>query len=58
MHKKAYEYQSVINGEQSGASTEELSTLTAKIGDLNSQISVLEKEVNGLYDQRSAITLG
>ena len=58
MRKKSTEYQSVLNSEQSEASAEELSTLTAKIGDLNNQISVLEKEVNGLYDQRSAITLG
>lgn len=58
MRKKSTEYQSVLNSEQSEASTEELSTLTAKIGDLNNQISVLEKEVNGLYDQRTAITLG
>ena len=58
MHKKASEYQSVINSEQSEASAEELSVLTAKVQDLNRQISVLEKEVNSLYDQRSAITLG
>lgn len=58
MRKKASEYQNVISNEQSETSAAELSSLTAKIGDLNNQISVLEKEVNGLYDQRSAITLG
>jgi len=58
MRKKAAEYQQVAKSEQSEATEAELAMVNTKVLELNKQIAVLEQEVNGLYDQRSAITVG
>ncbi|MOA20643.1 hypothetical protein D3C78_1410980 [compost metagenome] len=58
MRKKATEYQQVAKSEQSEATETELAMVNTKVLELNKQIAVLEQEVNGLSDQRSAITVG
>ncbi|MCU7986837.1 hypothetical protein [Shewanella sp. SW24] len=58
MRKKATEYQQVAKSEQSEVAETELAMVNTKVLELNKQISLLEQEVNGLYDQRSAITVG
>ena len=59
MHTNVSEYQKVTLAERnSGAKPAELKQVEAEIAKMNTKVASLQQEVDGLYSQRSAITLG
>jgi len=59
MKKRVTEYQQVAKLERDGgASQAEVQKVEAEITKMNTKVASLQQEVDGLYSQRSAITLG
>ena len=59
MKKRVNEYQQVAKLERDGgASQAEVQKVEAEITKMNTKVASLQQEVDGLYSQRSAITLG
>ena len=59
MQTNVTEYQKVAQAERaSGAKPAELKQVEAEIAKMNTKVASLQQEVDGLYSQRSAITLG
>lgn len=56
MNKKVAAYREAADSEQGSKKDNKL--LDAEIGKMNKQVASLQQEVDSLYDQRSAITLG
>ncbi|CAM3616296.1 hypothetical protein CCOS865_00329 [Pseudomonas reidholzensis] len=59
MKSRVSEYQKVAEAErQSGSSQADVKKVETEIAKMNSKVVALQQEVDGLYSQRSAITLG
>ena len=58
MKAKASEYQKVADQERTQGAGDEVATLDQEISKMNQKVAALQSEVDGLYSQRSAITLG
>jgi len=58
MRSKVTEYTKVADAERAQGSSAELKTVDINILKMNEKVAALQKEVDGLYSQRSAITLG
>jgi len=59
MQTNVTEYQKVAQAERaSGAKAADVEKVEAEISKMNTKVASLQKEVDGLYSQRSAITLG
>ena len=51
-------YNDVVQAERVQGDAPELKQMDANISKMNEKVASLQKEVDGLYSQRSAITLG
>lgn len=58
MKAKVSEYQKVAEQERTQGAGDEVATLDQEISKMNQKVAALQSEVDGLYSQRSAITLG
>lgn len=58
MRNKAGEYQKTAELERQNGAGRDIEKIDAEITKMNSKVVALQKEVDGLYSQRSAITLG
>ena len=58
MKAKVSEYQKVADQERAEGAGDEVATLDEEISKMNQKVAALQSEVDGLYNQRSAITLG
>ncbi|NWC93369.1 MULTISPECIES: hypothetical protein [unclassified Pseudomonas] len=58
MRNKASEYAKVAQQERQDGAGPEIKQVDASIAKMNEKVAALQKEVDGLYTQRSAITLG
>lgn len=58
MRNKATEYAKVAQRERQDGAGVEIKQVDASIAKMNQKVAALQKEVDGLYNQRSAITLG
>lgn len=58
MRNKASEYQKTADLERQNGSGAEVAKIEAEIAKMNTRVVALQQEVDGLYSQRSAITLG
>ena len=58
MQAKVGEYSKVAAQERSDGAGESVVILEQEISNMNQKVSALQSEVDGLYNQRSAITLG
>jgi len=58
MRGKVTEYTKVADAERAQGSSAELKAVDINILKMNEKVAALQKEVDGLYSQRSAITLG
>lgn len=58
MRKKVTEYEDVAKLERSAGAGEEVVAVEMEIAQMTAKVNNLQQEVDGLYNQRSAITLG
>ncbi|MCB1653134.1 MAG: hypothetical protein KDI41_04040 [Pseudomonadales bacterium] len=58
MRVKVKGYNDVVQAERAQGNAPELKQIDANISKMNEKVASLQKEVDGLYSQRSAITLG
>lgn len=58
MKAKVGEYQKVADQERSQGAGKDIASLDQEISKMNQKVAALQSEVDGLYSQRSAITLG
>ena len=58
MQTKVAGYNDVVKVERAQGNAPELKQIDANISKMNEKVASLQKEVDGLYSQRSAITLG
>lgn len=58
MRTKVKGYSDVVQTERAQGDAPELKQIDANISKMNEKVASLQKEVDGLYNQRSAITLG
>jgi len=58
MRDKVQQYEKVAQTERSNAGSKQTKDLDAAIEKMNKRVAMLEQEIDGLYDQRTAITLG
>lgn len=58
MRVKVKGYNDVVQAERAQGNAPELKQMDANISKMNEKVASLQKEVDGLYSQRSAITLG
>lgn len=58
MRTKVSEYEKTAQLERSGGASSEVQAIEAEISKMNAKVVALQQEVDGLYNQRSAITLG
>nr|WP_177197213.1 hypothetical protein [Halopseudomonas yangmingensis] len=58
MQAKANEYQRVAEQERNDGAGDQVQLLDQEIARMNQRVAALQQEVDGLYNQRSAITLG
>ena len=58
MRTKVKGYNDVVKAERVQGDAPELKQMDANISKMNEKVASLQKEVDGLYSQRSAITLG
>ena len=58
MQAKVTGYNDVVKVERAQGNAPELKQMDANISKMNQKVASLQKEVDGLYSQRSAITLG
>lgn len=58
MQTKVAGYNDVVKAERAQGDAPELKQMDANISKMNEKVASLQKEVDGLYTQRSAITLG
>ncbi|MCP1521231.1 uncharacterized small protein (DUF1192 family) [Pseudomonas migulae] len=58
MRNKVTEYSKVADAERAQGSSAEMKKVDVSILKMNEKVAALQKEVDGLYSQRSAITLG
>ena len=58
MQAKVTGYNEAMKVERSQGAGPEIQQIDANIAKMNEKVASLQKEVDGLYSQRSAITLG
>ncbi|MCV4284954.1 hypothetical protein [Pseudomonas capsici] len=58
MRTKVTEYQKTAQLERTNGGGKQVTEIEAEISKMNTKVASLQKEVDGLYSQRSAITLG
>jgi predicted nucleic acid-binding Zn-ribbon protein len=58
MRTKVTEYTKVADAERAQGAGAEIKQVDMNILKMNQKVAALQKEVDGLYNQRSAITLG
>ena len=58
MQNKVSEYQDVARQERSSGAGQDVAEVDMEIAQMNTKVASLQQAVDGLYDQRSAITLG
>jgi archaellum component FlaC len=58
MQEKVNEYQKTANLERVNGGGKQVTDIDSEITKMNTKVASLQKEVDGLYSQRQAITLG
>jgi len=58
MRTKVTEYTKVADAERAQGGSDQIKQVDMSIAKMNEKVTALQKEVDGLYNQRSAITLG